>query len=159
MDAVPSAANGLRSVRERVLQTLWFEGIGLLLVAPLYAWVTGSHTAESFAMVAAVSVAVMIWAACYNTLFDIVERRATGRVASDRPHGLRTLHAVGLEISSVVVTTPVIWAMTELGWWGALLADLGLAAVYTLYGYLFHWGYDRMRPVRRSAPPDMKPRA
>jgi uncharacterized membrane protein len=149
MDAVPSAANGLRSARERVAQTLWFEGIGLLLVAPLYAWVTDSRTAESFAMVALVSVAVMIWAAFYNTLFDVAERRATGRVASDRPPGLRTLHAVGLEISSVVVTTPVIWAMTDLGWWGALLTDLGLAAAYTVYGYLFHWGYDRLRPVRR----------
>lgn len=155
MPAMPSAttgaATGLRDTRERVAQTLWFEGIGLLLVAPLYAWATESRPAESFAMVAAVSVAVMFWAAFYNTLFDVVERRATGRLASDRPHALRTLHAVGLEISSVVVTTPVIWAMTDLGWWGALLADLGLAAAYTVYGYLFHWGYDRLRPVRRPA--------
>ena len=49
----------------------------------------------------------------------------------------------------MVVTTPVIWAMTDLGWWGALLADLGLAAAYAAYGYAFHWGYDRLRPVRR----------
>jgi uncharacterized membrane protein len=143
--------DGLRSARERVVQTLCFEGIGLLLVAPLYAWVSGAHTGESFAMVAAVSVAVMLWAALYNTVFDVVERRATGRVASDRPHRLRTLHAVGLEVSSVVVTTPVIWAMTDLGWWGALLADLGLAAVYSAYAYLFHWGYDWLRPVPRRA--------
>lgn len=151
MDLVQPAASGLRSARERVVQTLWFEGIGLLLVAPLYAWVTGSRTGESFTMVAALSVVVMIWAAFYNTLFDVIERRRTGRVASDRPHGMRTLHAVGLEISSVVVTTPVIWAMTDLGWWGALAADLGLAAAYAVYGYAFHWGYDRLRPVRRPA--------
>lgn len=143
--------DGLRSARERVVQTLCFEGIGLLLVAPLYAWVSGAHTGESFAMVAAVSVAVMLWAALYNTVFDVVERRTTGRVASDRPHRLRTLHAIGLEVTSVVVTTPVIWAMTDLGWWGALLADLGLAAVYSAYAYLFHWGYDRLRPVPRRA--------
>jgi uncharacterized membrane protein len=140
-------AAGLRSARERVIQTLWFEGVGLLLVAPLYALVTGSRSGESFAMVAAVSVAVMLWAAVYNTVFDVLERRATGRVASDRPHGLRTLHAIGLETTSVVVTTPVIWAMTDLGWWGALAADLGLATAYALYGYAFHWAYDRWRPV------------
>lgn len=141
---------GLRSARERILQTLCFEGIGLLLVAPLYAWVSGAHTGESFAMVAAVSVAVMLWASLYNTVFDLVERRTTGRVASDRPHGLRTLHAIGLEVSSVVVTTPVIWAMTDLGWWGALVADLGLAVAYSGYAYVFHWGYDRLRPVSRA---------
>lgn len=143
-------AGGLRSARERILQTLCFEGLGLLLVAPLYAWVSGAHTGESFVMVAAVSVAVMVWAALYNTAFDMVERRRTGRVASDRPHGLRTLHAIGLEVSSVVVTTPVIWAMTDLGWWGALLADLGLAVAYSAYAYLFHWGYDRLRPVQQA---------
>ncbi len=141
---------GLRSARERVIQTLWFEGLGLLMVAPLYAAVTGSRSGESFVMVAAVSVAVMCWAAAYNTVFDVVERRATGRVASDRPHGLRTLHAVGLETTSVVVTTPVIWALTELGWWGALAADLGLATAYAIYGYFFHWAYDRLRPVPRG---------
>ncbi len=140
-------ADGLRSARERVIQTLWFECLGLLMVAPLYAVVTGSRSAESFAMVAAVSVAVMLWAAVYNTVFDVLERRATGRVASDRPHGLRTLHAIGLETTSVVVTTPVIWAMTDFGWWGALAADLGLATAYAVYGYFFHWAYDRVRPV------------
>lgn len=144
-------ASGLRSTRERIIQTLWFEGLGLLLVAPAYAWVTGSHAAESFLMVAAVSLAVMCWAALYNTVFDLLEHRRTGRVASDRPHGLRTLHAIGLEITSIVVTTPVIWALSDLGWWGALAADLGLTLVYAGYGYLFHWGYDRLRPVPRDA--------
>jgi uncharacterized membrane protein len=140
-------ATGLRSARERMIQTLWFEGLGLFMVAPLYAAVTGSRNGESFAVVAAVSVAVMLWAAAYNTAFDVLERRATGRVASDRPHRLRTLHAIGLETTSVVVTTPVIWAMTDLGWWGALVADLGLATAYAGYGYVFHWAYDRLRPV------------
>jgi uncharacterized membrane protein len=150
-------ADGLRGARERVLQTLWFEGLGLLLVAPPYAWVTGSGTSDSFVVVAAVSVAVMLWAALYNLGFDVLEHRATGRVASDRPHGLRTVHAVGLEVSSVVVTTPVIWALSEFGWWDALLTDLGLAVVYAAYGYAFHWGYDRLRPVPRGADPGPEP--
>jgi uncharacterized membrane protein len=143
---------GVRSSRERLIQTLWFEGVGLLGVAPLFAWATGSTGAESFVVVAAVSVAVMLWAALYNTVFDRIEYQRTGRVASDRPHRLRTLHAIGLEVSSVVVTTPLIWALTDLGWWGALVADLGLAAAYTVYSYGFHWAYDRLRPVRAPAP-------
>jgi uncharacterized membrane protein len=140
-------AAGLRSTRERVIQTLWFEGFGLLLVAPGYAWVTGAYAGESFVMIAAVSLVLMVWAGLYNTAFDSVERRRTGRVASARPHALRTLHALGLEASSVLVSCPVIWAMTDLGWWGALLADLALAGVYAVYGYAFHWVFDRLRPV------------
>ncbi len=141
-------AEGLRGARERVIQTLAFEGLGLLLVVPLYAAVAGSGGGESFVVVAAVSVAVMLWAALYNTAFDRIEWRLTARVASDRPHRLRTLHAIGLELSSVVVTTPLIWALTDLGWWGALAADLGLAAAYAAYGSLYFWAYDRLRPVR-----------
>lgn len=151
-------SGGLRSARERMVQTLAFEGLGLLLVAPLYAAATGSGGSESFVVVAAVSVAVMLWAALYNTVFDLVEWRSTGRVASDRPHGLRTLHALGLEISSVIVTTPLIWALTDLGWWQALAVDIGLAAAYAVYGYAFHWAYDRLRPVRSGLEKHSLPR-
>ena len=140
-------STGLRSWRERIRQTLWFEGIGLALVSPLYAWVSGSGGAESLVLVAALSVVVMAWAALYNTLFDLAEHRLTGRAASNRPHGLRTLHAVGLESSAVLLTWPLVWALTDLSWGAALVADLGLTLAYMVYGYLFHWAYDKLRPV------------
>ncbi len=142
---------GLRTPRERLIQTLWFEALGLLLVAPAYAWASGAGLGESFTVVVALSVAVMLWAALYNTVFDRIELRRTGRLASDRPHGLRSVHAIGLEGSSVLATWPLIWALTDLGWWGALAADLGLSAVYAAYGYLFYWAFDRLRPVPPAA--------
>lgn len=139
--------DGIRTWRERAEQTLWFEGVGLALVAPLYAWVSGSGGGESLLLLATLSLVVMAWAAAYNTLFDIAERRCTGRVASDRPHGLRTVHAIGLEGSAVLLTCPVIRAMADLSWSAALLANLGLTATYVVYGYAFHRAYDRLRPV------------
>jgi uncharacterized membrane protein len=139
----------LRNARERVLQTLWFEAGGLLLVTPLVAWVTGAHTGESLLLLVVLSVAVMVWATIYNTVFDRVEARLAGRVASARPHRLRVLHALGLEVSSVLATWPIIVAMTGLGWWQALAMDIALSAVYAAYGYFYHWLFDRLRPVRR----------
>lgn len=141
-------ATGLRSARERLIQTLWFEGVGLALVAPLYAWVAGDGIGASFALVAAVSVVVMAWAALFNTVFDIVEHRYTGRLASDRPHRLRAAHALAHEASSVIVTCPVIFAMSDLKWGGALVADLGLTMAYAAYAYLFHRLFDWWRPVK-----------
>lgn len=140
-------AEGIRNWRERVTQTLWYEGVGLALVSPLYAWASGSAGRESLLLLATLSLVVMAWAALYNTLFDWVERRYTGRVASDRPRALRTVHAIGLESSAVLLTCPVILVMTELSLAAALLANLGLTAVYAVYGYAFHWAYDRLRPV------------
>lgn len=141
-------SGGLRSRRERVIQTLWFEAIGLLLVAPLYAVVAGSGLRESFAMIAVVSLVVMTWSAVYNTLFDMLELRWTGRVASERPHRVRTLHALLHELSAVIVSCPVIYAMTPLSWGEALVADLGLTLAYAAYAYVFHLVFDRLRPVR-----------
>ncbi len=146
-----TALASLRSARERVLQTLWFEGLGLVIVAPLYGWVAGAGMAESFALIAAVSLAVMVWAALFNTVFDAIEWRLAGHVASDRPHRLRLLHAVLFETSAAVVTCPVIVWITGMGWVDALLADMALTLTYAAYGYAFHWLFDRLRPVRRTS--------
>jgi uncharacterized membrane protein len=140
----------IRSARERLIQTLWFEGIGLAIVAPLYGWVAGMGLGDSFGLIASVSIVVMAWSALFNTLFDLVERRLAGRVASERPHRWRTVHATLHELTALVVSCPVIYAMTDLGWWGALLADLGLTVAYAAYAYVFHLAFDRLRPVGQA---------
>lgn len=138
---------GIRGARERLTQTLCFEAGGLLFVAPLYALVAGAGAGESFMLVATLAVVVMAWSAQFNAVFDLVEHRMSGRVASDRPQGLRVLHAVLHEVSAVVVTWPVIVALTGLSWSAALVADLGLTIVYAAYAYFFHRVYDAWRPV------------
>ena len=141
----------LRSRRERALQTLCFEALGLALVSPLFAWFAGASAGDSLLVLAALSLAVMCWSALYNTLFDLLDLRCTGRVASARPQGLRVLHALGLETTAVLVTWPLLVWLTPLGWIEALAAELGLTAAYAVYGYCFHLGFDRLRPVRGGA--------
>ena len=138
----------LRSPLDRLQQTLWFEALGLALVAPLYAWVTDSAAMESLGLLVALSLLVMAWSALYNTLFDHWEWRRHRRVASDRPPGLRTLHAIGLEATVVTLSCPLIMVFTGLDFWPALGLDLALSAIYAAYGWAFHWSYDRLRPVR-----------
>ena len=121
--------------------------IGVLVVSPLWIWFTGATAGESIVFLAVLSLAVMAWTALYNTGFDFVEAARTGRTASMRPHLWRVVHAAGLEATAVLVTLPLIVAMTPMGWLQALVADLGLTVAYAFYGYSFHWGYDRLRPV------------
>ncbi len=147
--AVPLRPAGtLRSRRERLIQTLCFEALGLAIVSPLFAQFVGGTSAESLLVLAVLSVAVMGWSALYNTAFDWVELRCTGRLASYRPHRLRLVHSVGLELTAALLTWPLIVALTPLGWLESLAADIGLTLAYTVYGYLFHLGFDRLRPVR-----------
>ncbi|MGQ0567489.1 MAG: PACE efflux transporter [Gemmobacter sp.] len=140
----------LRSSRERLLQTVAFEAGGLALVVPLYAVATGAGSGESLALFVALSVAVMLWSPLFNTAFDLIDLRLTGRLASDRPHRLRLVHAVLHEVSTVVVTLPVIMVIGGHGWLDALALDVALTVVYAAYAYVFHLAYDRWRPVRRT---------
>ena len=148
--AVSGRSAPIRSWRERTLQTGAFELGGLLLVSPLWTMVSGDSAGESVFLLLCLSAAVMTWMAAYNTAFDLTEARLAGRVASERPHRWRMAHAVGLEVSSMLATWPLIALVTGLGWWEALAADLGLTAAYAVYGYFFHLAFDRLRPVLRS---------
>lgn len=137
----------IRNARERLRQTLCFEAGGLLLVAPLFALLAGHGMRASFALIAVLTLLVMGWSALFNTAFDLVEHRLSGRLASERPQWLRVLHALLHEASAAVLTWPTIVAMTGLSWRAALAADIGLTLAYALYAYVFHLVYDACRPV------------
>ncbi len=151
-----AAADGqgmaLRSMRERIIQTLSYEAGGLLIATPLYALIMGSAAPQSLILVAAVSLACMIWAPIHNTLFDIADYRLTGRVASDRPQALRLLHAASHEVTSIIVSNPVIMLVGGHSFFEALMIDVGLTLLYTAYAYFFNIAYDRLRPVAAPAP-------
>jgi uncharacterized membrane protein len=139
---------GVRNGRERAVQTLSFEAGGLMIVTPPYAWLTNSDGNESLVLLVTISLMMMAWSALFNTVFDHIEHRATHRVASDRPQGLRVLHTVLMEATAVLLTWPVIAALTGYNWDVALGVDLTLTLAYMVYGYFFHRAYDRVRPVR-----------
>lgn len=138
----------VRNLRERVIQTLWFELLGLALVAPLFAYFSGATAGDSFTLLLVLAIVVTLWSGLYNSAFDLAELRLTGRVASERPHRWRVLHTLGLEASAIVLTWPLVMAFTPLGWHEALFADMGLTLAYVTYGYVFHLAFDRLRPVR-----------
>jgi uncharacterized membrane protein len=143
---------GVRTRRERLIQTLCFEALGVLLVAPLFARAARFPADQSALVLVALSAAMLGWSALFNTVCDVVEYRLAHRLASDRPHALRVLHAAALEATATLVTWPLILALTPLGLLEALFADLGLAVAYAVYGYFFHLAFDHLRPVPVRAP-------
>lgn len=140
----------LRSPRERLLQTLCYEGGGLFLSIPLYLLYSGQTAEDGALLMLALSVAVMIWSPFHNTVFDRLDLRLSGRVASDRLHRWRVVHAVSHEATTVGLTLPILVWLGGHGWAEALLLDLGLTGLYAGYAYGFHLVYDRVRPVRAT---------
>jgi uncharacterized membrane protein len=142
----------LRSGRERAIQTVLYEAGGLLVAVPLYQLLFGKGVDESALLLIVLAIAVMLWSPLHNAVFDLFEWRLAQRLASDRPHRWRILHALSHEASTVVVTLPLIMLIGRHGFWEALAIDLGLTGLYVAYAYLFHLGYDRWRPVRPARP-------
>jgi uncharacterized membrane protein len=141
----------LRTFKERLYQTLAFELGGLVLAAPLYGLIFGQSGAQSLTLLAALSLAVMLWTPIHNTLFDLADFKRTGRSASDRPHGIRILQALSQESTVIVVTLPLVMQIGGHGFKEALLVDLGLTLFYAAYAYLFHIVFDWLRPVAMEA--------
>ncbi len=141
----------MRSAIDRVRQVLLFEIGGLVLITPPFVWLTGVSPLESLGLLAVIAAVAAVWNALYNTSFDWVEGRMTGRTSDQRPVPLRIVHAVGFEGGLLLASLPVVMAWTGMGWLEALLADIGLAAAYVIYAYVFNLGYDRVFPVSQAA--------
>lgn len=136
-----------RSLRERVLQTLCFEAIGIVCVTPWFMWVYGAEGRQSFLLIAAISMIVVVWAPLYGWFFDWCEAQHTDRVASDRPHRIRLVHAVLYETSSITITLPMAMSLGGLSLTEAFSLNVGLTIFYIFYAYVFFLTYDRLRPI------------
>lgn len=143
----------LRPLRERVLQTLCFEIIGLALVVPIYAFATDRSSTDSITLMVLLSLVILLWCPVHNTAFDVIELRLSSRKASDRPHWLRIAHAVSHEITAVLITCPIVILVGRMSLAEALVVNIGLTVFYTAYAYIFHLIYDRLRPVQTYPSP------
>ena len=141
----------LRSPLDRARQVLFFELGGLALITPPFVWLSGVSVMDSLGLLAIIALIAALWNALYNTCFDWVEGRLTGRTADHRPYALRIAHALGFEGGLVLVSLPIVMVWTGMGWLEALLADVGLAIAYALYAFVFNIGYDRVFPIDASA--------
>lgn len=148
----------LRSLPDRLRQIALFEIGGLLLITPPFAWLSGVPATESLGLLAVLALMAAVWNGAYNTAFDWFEGRLTGRTADRRPFRLRCLHAVGFETGLLLMTLPVIVWWTGMGWVDALVADIGLAASYTVYALVFNLGYDRIFPITPAVRPGAEAR-
>ena len=148
----------LRSLPDRLRQIALFEIGGLLLITPPFAWLSGVPATESLGLLAVLALMAAGWNGAYKTTFDWFEGRLTGRTADRRPFRLRCLHAVGFETGLLLMTLPVIVWWTGMGWVDALVADIGLAASYTVYALVFNLGYDRIFPITPAVRPGAEAR-
>lgn len=147
----------LRPARERILQVCSYEICAFIAAIPLYSWAFGQSLSEGFWVILVLTFVEMLTGCLHDWAFDTLEFRRCGRRADLRPTRLRLWHAVSREMALMLASVPIIVAMTGLSWPVALVADIGLAAVYMLFNLVFFRLYDLVRPWRSFSAAVHKP--
>ena len=136
----------MRTQLDRLRHTILFEGIGLITVVPLAAWILGRDLTHIGVMAVFMSTAAMLCNYVFNVGFDLT-LRAMGRPLDHRPPPLRVLHAVLFETSFMLVTLPAVSWWLDLSLAKAFMTNAGFAGFYLVYTYVYNWVYDRVFPM------------
>ena len=130
-----------KSITERFLQALGFEGLALLICTPLLVWITGRPALEMGAVTLGISLLALSWNVIFNSLFD----RLKIRLQLANGGWTRVLHALLFEGGLILLAVPLIAALMKISLLEAFILDIGVLLFFLPYTYVYHWGYDVLR--------------
>ncbi|MCD5992854.1 multidrug/biocide efflux PACE transporter [Pseudomonas sp. CDFA 602] len=130
-----------KTIKERALHATLFEIGGVILVAPLLAWLMNHSLAMMGAMTVMISTIAMLWNMLYNAMFDRLRSRTGFRMTL----AMRTLHAMGFEAGLILAVVPLAAWWLSISLFEAFLLDIGLLLMFLPYTMLFNWAYDKLR--------------
>ncbi|KPX02267.1 multidrug/biocide efflux PACE transporter [Pseudomonas savastanoi] len=130
-----------KTLRERALHASLFDIGGVILVAPLLAWLMNHSLAMMGAMTVMISTIAMLWNMLYNALFD----RLRNRYGFAMSLTTRVLHATGFEAGLILAVVPLAAWWLTISLMEAFWLDIGLLLMFLPYTMLFNWAYDALR--------------
>ena len=129
------------TVKERILHSVLFEIIALILMVGLASLVTDKNITHLGGLALVLSLIAMVWNYVFNLLFD----RVFGNRRIDRGLKLRIVHSLAFELGLIAFTLPLIMWALELDLLTVLLMDIGAMLFFLLYALAFNWLYDWAR--------------
>ncbi|MFT3859269.1 MAG: PACE efflux transporter [Aquabacterium sp.] len=152
MQPDPRIGAGLQGPRRKLLHAGLYELIAVVVVTGATPLISDKGASEGLGMGITTSVLALIWNMVFNTLFEAWERRQIHR---QRTLARRIAHAIGFEGGLVLLTVPAIAWWLQMGWWDALLLDLGLVVFFLFYTFTFNWVFDHVFGLPASAASSM----
>ena len=136
----------MRTFWGRVMHSLLFELILLLICTPVIAVIFNKSISHTGIMSIGLSAAAMICNGLYNYAFDMT-LVFLGRPLYPRSFPLRCFHSIFFEICLMAATLPLIMWMMDFNFYQALVLDLSFSLFVPLYALVFNWIYDLALPV------------
>lgn len=135
----------MRTQRDRIRHAIGFEAIALILITLVLSQLFGFDMAKIGVLGVIFSVIATFWNYAYNLLFDHAMLKYSGHLHKQARH--RIIHALGFELSLLVITLPMLAWWMGIGLWQALIMDLGLVVFYLVYAYAYNLAYDKVFPL------------
>lgn len=130
-----------KTFTERVFHAVSFEVIAITITAPLSAWILGRSIFQMGTVAIVLSTLAMLLNLFYNMIFD----RYWPLIKGPRPTKIRVMHAIGFELSFVVIGLPILAFLLNMSLWNAFLLEVGFFAFFLFYTYAFNLSYDKLR--------------
>jgi uncharacterized membrane protein len=145
----------MQGLRRRVVHAVVFEIFAILIVSVAFTATISAEGGQSLVLATLCSLIAMGWNMAYNRMFEAWEATQATR---QRSVLRRAVHATGFEGGLVVLLVPLIAWWLGIGWWEALVLDVGLMVFFLVYGYAYNWLFDHLfglppRPADRPARP------
>lgn len=130
-----------RSITERIAHATLFEGLAIVTIAPLAAWIMDKPLFQMGALAIMLSTVAMLWNMIYNSVFDRFYPAGQKRSAL-----LRILHALGFEGGFILMGLPLAAWMLEISLWQAFLIEVAFFLFFLPYTFAYNLVWDKLRP-------------
>ncbi|HEP0306421.1 TPA: multidrug/biocide efflux PACE transporter [Providencia rettgeri] len=130
-----------KTLTERIFHAVSFEVIAIAITAPVSAWVLGRSIFQMGTVAIVLSTLAMLLNLFYNMVFDRYWPLSKG----PRPAKVRIFHAIGFELSFVIMGVPMLAFLLKMSFLDAFLLEIGFFAFFLFYTYAFNLGYDILR--------------
>jgi len=130
-----------RSLKERIIHAAGFEGLAIVTISPLAAWIMHKPLFQMGALALMLSTVAMIWNMIYNTLFDRI-----WPPHQKRGLGLRAMHALCFEGGFILIGLPIAAGMLNISLSAAFMLEIGFFLFFLPYTMAYNWVWDKLRP-------------
>jgi uncharacterized membrane protein len=143
-----------KTLLERILHAVSFEGLATLILAPTAAWLMQRSVVEMGGLSILLATMAMIWNLIYNAAFDRLW--PVSRLA--RTLRVRALHAIGFECGFIIIGVTVVALVLGVSLVQAFMLEIGFMLFFLPYTMFFNWAWDTLRVrVLRDRQPQSLP--
>lgn len=130
-----------KTLTERVIHAVSFEGLATLILAPTAAWLMQRSVLEMGGLSVLLATLAMVWNLIYNAAFDRLW--PVSRVV--RTLKVRALHAIGFESGFILIGVTAVALILGVSLIQAFMLETGFMLFFLPYTMLFNWIWDTLR--------------